>query len=302
MPESDVVLEIKGLDKHYGRIHAVNSLSLQVRRGMVFGMLGPNGSGKTTTLGMVLGVTSPDRGEINWFNKGNHHHIRKSIGAILERPVFYPYMTARQNLELVCRIKEVPYQRIPNVLEITGLSDRANDPFKSYSLGMKQRLAIASALLCDPLVMILDEPTNGLDPQGIADIRELILKIAESGKTIVLASHLLDEVQKVCTDYCVLSKGRLLYNGSVSSDLGVKSMFDVAAGDMNALRNKLLSLKDISVIEDSDQLIRVQLHQGIGPATLNELLAREGIFLHHLVAGKKSLEEEFLKILREDQS
>lgn len=302
MAEQEVVLKISGLNKRFGRIHAVNSLNLEVKRGMVFGMLGPNGSGKTTTLGMLLGATTPDSGTFTWFGKGNDHEVRKKVGAILEKPVFYPYMSAIENLELVCLIKEVPFSRIPEVLKTVGLGERGHDDFKTFSLGMKQRLAIASALLCDPVVMILDEPTNGLDPQGIADIRGLILEIAASGKTIILASHLLDEVQRVCTDFCVLSKGKLLYSGNVGTDLGAENTFDLGSNDMAVLKKTLETMDGISVIEENHEVLRIKITGSQSAASINAELAAKGIFLHHLVAGKKSLEQQFLKILQENPS
>ncbi|MEL7534665.1 MAG: ATP-binding cassette domain-containing protein, partial [Bacteroidota bacterium] len=200
------VLSTRNLHKNYGRITAVNQLNLEVPEGTVFGLLGPNGSGKTTTLGMILGVTSPTSGDFLWFGEAASHKQRKQVGSILEKPNFYPNFSAYKNLALACKIKEVSSDRIDEVLEQVGLAERKNDSFQTFSLGMKQRLAIGSALLAHPKVLILDEPTNGLDPEGIAEIRELIIDIASTGKTIILASHLLDEVQKVCTDFAVLRK------------------------------------------------------------------------------------------------
>src|SRR5688572_2298659 len=178
-------------------------------------MLGPNGSGKTTTLGMLMSVVNPSAGSYKWFDEPPSAQVRKKIGAVLEHPIFYPYLSGQKNLELNAKIKECPPENIPNVLELVELTDRRHDKYKTYSLGMKQRLAIASALLNNPTVLILDEPTNGLDPMGIAEIRELIKKIAANGKTIILASHLLDEVQKVCTHFAILRKGSLIHCGPV---------------------------------------------------------------------------------------
>ena len=200
----ETVLSTQQLTKNFGRLCAVNHLDLEVNRGEVFGMLGPNGSGKTTTLGMLMGVVNPTAGNFSWFGHPPTHHIRKKIGAVLEHPIFYPYLSGQKNLELMALIKEAPVTNIPKVLELVELSDRKGDKYKTYSLGMKQRLAIASALLNDPIVLILDEPTNGLDPMGIAEIREIIKRIASDGKTIILASHMLDEVQKVCSHFAIL--------------------------------------------------------------------------------------------------
>ena len=192
----DTVLKINDLTKRYGKITALDNMNLEVKRGNVFGILGPNGSGKTTTLGILLEVINQTSGDFKWFGVPSDQNTRKRIGAILEHPTFYPYLTGVQNLKIVCDIKEVPYSRVDECIKQVGLDERKDSKFKTYSLGMKQRLSIASALLCHPEVMILDEPTNGLDPQGIAEIRDLIIEIANSGKTIIIASHLLDEVQK----------------------------------------------------------------------------------------------------------
>lgn len=195
----ETVLSIQKLTKNFGKLCAVNQLDLEVKRGQVFGMLGPNGSGKTTTLGMLMGVTHPTSGSFTWFGEKPSHITRKKIGAVLEHPIFYPYLSGQKNLELNAMIKGADPNNIPKVLEMVELSSRKDDKYRTYSLGMKQRLAIASALVSDPIILILDEPTNGLDPMGIAEIRQIIKRIAADGKTIILASHLLDEVQKVCT-------------------------------------------------------------------------------------------------------
>ncbi|MFT6966913.1 MAG: ABC-type multidrug transport system ATPase subunit, partial [Marivirga sp.] len=233
---SEIILNISQLSKKYGSIQAVNKLDLTVSRGSVFGLLGPNGSGKSTTLGILLGVTKNDSGDFTWFGQQPSAGIRKKIGAILESPTFYPYLSARQNLKIVAEIKKVPKHRIDEVLAQVGLIERADSSFKTFSLGMKQRLAIASALLADPELLILDEPTNGLDPQGIAEIRELIKAIAKSGKTIILASHLLDEVQKVCTEFAVLKNGNKIFQGSVAESLLGNDGMELAAKDMQQLK------------------------------------------------------------------
>ncbi|MGB0432632.1 MAG: ABC transporter ATP-binding protein, partial [Bacteroidia bacterium] len=223
------VVETFELTKKYGKVTAVDKLSFKIGQGQVFGILGPNGSGKTTTLGMLSGVTNATAGSYKWFGQTENNKVRQKQGIILERPNFYPYMSAYKNLKVVAAIKSLPHERIDIVLKQVGLYNRKNDKFKTYSLGMKQRLSIASALLSDPEVLILDEPTNGLDPQGIAEIRVLITDIAKSGKTIVLASHLLDEVQKVCTDFMVLSNGKLMYQGPVADVSGDSVKVELAA-------------------------------------------------------------------------
>ena len=202
------ILTVTNLTKKYGSLTAVKNLSFTIEKGNVYGILGPNGSGKSTTLGIVLNVVNRTEGEFAWFEgTTTTHDALKKVGAIIERPNFYPYMTAVQNLKLVCKIKGVTEDKIEEKLDLVGLLDRKNSKFRTYSLGMKQRLAIASALLNEPEILILDEPTNGLDPQGIHQIREIIKTIASQGTTILLASHLLDEVEKVCSHVVILRKG-----------------------------------------------------------------------------------------------
>ncbi len=292
------VLEIKGLTKRYGRLLAVNKLSLEVPRGSVFGILGPNGSGKTTTLGILLDVIQPTAGDFLWFGAKADNKVRKEIGAILETPIFYPYLTAYENLNIVAEIKGADKSNIEKVLETVELLHRKDDKFKTYSLGMKQRLSIASALLNDPKVMILDEPTNGLDPKGIAEIRDIITKIARDGKTIILASHLLDEVQKVCSHFAVLQNGKLLYQGLVEDVSKGEMVVEVAANghDLAATLEGFEGSK--KVVKDFDKWV-VSLEEGFGSTELNQYLHGKSITASHLLTQKKSLEKQFLEILEE---
>lgn len=289
-------MSIKGLSKHYGKIKAIDGLNLEINRGNVFGILGPNGSGKTTTLGIILDVINQTSGSFEWFGQKSNTATRKRIGAILEHPIFYPYLTGKQNLMIVCDIKEVPYSRVEEVLEQVGLIERADSKFKTYSLGMKQRLSIASALLCNPEVMILDEPTNGLDPQGIAEIRELIIEIANTGKTIIMASHLLDEVQKVCTHFCVLQTGKLIYNGLVD-DVGKGSLSVEVKADAENLQQVLEAGGLHSGIKRELDRYILTMSDGYGAADVNQYLFDNGITAKHLVVKTKSLEKQFLEIL-----
>ncbi len=293
----ETVLSIKNLTKNFGRLCAVNNINLEVKRGQVFGMLGPNGSGKTTTLGMLMGVVNATAGEFSWFGEAPSHHIRKKIGAVLEHPIFYPYLTGQKNLELNAMIKQCPKSNIENVLKIVELNDRKNDKYKTYSLGMKQRLAIASALLNDPTVLILDEPTNGLDPMGIAEIREIIKKIAASGKTIILASHLLDEVQKVCTHFAVLKKGNLIHYGPVD-DIGRGTELVEVNAAIEGLYEILQSFQGTSSIRRENGFYEVALREGFHTPDLNKFLFDKNITASHLVTIKKSLEKQFLEILQ----
>jgi ABC-2 type transport system ATP-binding protein len=294
----ETVLSINGLTKKFRRLTAVNNLNLEVKRGQVFGMLGPNGSGKTTTLGMLMGVINPTSGSHTWFGEPPSHHIRKRIGAVLEHPIFYPYLSGQRNLELNAMIKQCPPEHIPGVLELVELTDRRHDKYKTYSLGMKQRLAIASALLNDPTVLILDEPTNGLDPMGIAEIRELIKKIAERGKTIILASHLLDEVQKVCTHFSILRKGNLIHTGPVEEVNAGSETIEVRA-DEERLNELLSRFGGASAVARENGFYNVTLKENFHSKDLNRFLFENGVVADHLVTKKKSLEKMFLEILAE---
>ncbi len=294
----ETVLSISNLTKHFGKIQAVNNLNLQIQRGQVFGMLGPNGSGKTTTLGMLMGVINPTAGDFTWFGEPPSHHLRKRIGAVLEHPIFYPYLTGQKNLELNARIKQCPPENIPNVLDLVELTPRKDHQYKTYSLGMKQRLAIASALLNDPTVLILDEPTNGLDPMGIAEIRDLIQKIAANGKTIILASHLLDEVQKVCTHFSVLKKGNLVHTGPVGEVGNDGETVEVSVETAN-LNEILMTFSGTSSIYRENGSYQVALREGFHSKDLNQFLFEKGVVASHLITKKKSLEKQFLEILAE---
>lgn len=293
------VLKIENLTKNFGRLCAVNNINLEVGAGQVFGMLGPNGSGKTTTLGMLMSVVNPTSGSFKWFGEEATHDTRKKIGAVLEHPIFYPYLSGQKNLELTAMIKGATADQIASVLQLVELSDRKEDKYKTYSLGMKQRLAIASALLNDPEVLILDEPTNGLDPMGIAEIRELIKKIAADGRTIILASHLLDEVQKVCTHFAVLKKGNMVYSGPVEDVSKGSETVEVKA-DVD-LSDVLKGFRWASSINQSNGYCEVTLSEGVRSKDLNKFLFDQGIIASHLVAKKKSLEKQFLEILAESK-
>ena len=295
---AEVLLKINQLSKRYGYIQAVNQLDLEVKKGSVFGLLGPNGSGKSTTLGILLGVTQLDSGSFEWFGQSPSAEIRRRVGAILESPTFYPYLTARQNLKVVCEIKQVSTHRIDEVLKQVGLIERADYAFKTYSLGMKQRLAIAAALLADPELLILDEPTNGLDPQGIAEIRELILQIAESGKTIILASHLLDEVQKVCTEFAVLKNGNKIFQGSVAESLSGNDGMEVASADLPHLKQLCEAYEGVIAVKENNlKRLVVSFNEEFEIEKFHQYLIKEGIVLNHLSFISKSLEKQFLELL-----
>ncbi len=296
----ETILSLNKLTKHYGALKAVSNLSFDIKKGTVYGILGPNGSGKSTTLGMILNVVNKTSGSYQWFGGTvATHEALKKVGAIIEHPNFYPYMTAYENLKLVCKIKEIPYHKIEEKLAIVDLLDRKNDKFKGFSLGMKQRLAIASALINDPEILILDEPTNGLDPKGIHQIREIITKIAETGTTILLASHLLDEVEKVCSHVVIIRKGKMLYAGSVSAMQANEGFFELAAADMTQLKNALEQHPDIVKVEDKTDYLKAYLKNDLSAATVNAYLFNKGIVLDQLAKKKESLEHLFLNLTKQ---
>ncbi|WP_298790837.1 ABC transporter ATP-binding protein [uncultured Allomuricauda sp.] len=295
----ETILTVSNLTKKFGYLTAVKDLSFTIEKGNVYGILGPNGSGKSTTLGIILNVVNRTAGEFSWFNgTTTTHDALKKVGAIIERPNFYPYMTAIQNLKLVCKIKEVPSEKIEEKLELVGLWDRRNSKFRTYSLGMKQRLAIASALLNDPEILILDEPTNGLDPQGIHQIRQIIKKIAGHGTTILLASHLLDEVEKVCSHVVILRKGEKLYSGPVDEMLSSHGFFELRTSDMEKLHKLLEKNASFGKITQENGTMTAFLKEEMNAEELNKMLFDKGMVLSHLVKRKESLEEQFLTLTK----
>lgn len=294
-----MVLSIHNLSKRYRNQTALYDVSFSIEKGSVFGILGPNGSGKTTTLGIVLGVINASGGSYIWFENTTTDNPRKRIGAILETPNFYHYLNAYRNLQIAADIKGIGYDNIDRMLELVNLKDRKNHRFSTFSLGMKQRLSIASALLANPEVLVLDEPTNGLDPQGIAEIRELIIAIAKQGKTIILASHMLDEVEKVCTHAAVLQKGKIIVSGKVSDILGSNDIIEVLAEEIEKLEilakaHPLLK----SVSRNSSGRLELSFSSTVSAADLNDYFHKKGIIVSHLVLRKKTLEAQFLELTR----
>jgi ABC-type multidrug transport system ATPase subunit len=291
------VLSLKGISKNYGRIQALKDVSFEVPAGSVFGILGPNGSGKTTLLGIILDILRPTAGSFELLGQPPSADIRKGIGTLLETPNFYHYLSGERNLRIPAAIKQRGLNDIDRVLEKVNLYQRKNSKFSTYSLGMKQRLAIGSALLGDPDVLIFDEPTNGLDPVGIAEIRELIKKLAKEGKTIIMASHLLDEVEKVCTHVAILKKGTLLAAGHVDEVLVNEDIVEVAATDFQKLEQAAKALNGYSHIAHTGTTI--QLFFPVGTAQLeqvNQHFFSNGVVLNHLVLKKKSLETKFFEL------
>ncbi len=295
----ETVLSVENLSKHYGKINAVKDLSLKVEKGNVYGILGPNGSGKTTSLGIILGVINANKGGYSWFGNPNSKADRKRIGAILEQPLFYPYLSAEKNLQIIASIKEVNYLYIEKVLKTVELEKRKESKFRTFSYGMKQRLAIAAALLGEPEVLIFDEPTNGLDPKGIAEIRDLIIEIAGRGITIILASHLLDEVQKTCSHVAVLKEGKKLFEGKVNEVLISADTIEVAAENQEILAFAMKEFDKVIDFHPENELLIVKLQEDTSILDLNHYLIGKGITVSHLAKRKRSLESQFLELLKE---
>ncbi|MCT4303786.1 ATP-binding cassette domain-containing protein [Elizabethkingia anophelis] len=292
------VLSVRNLTKKFKRT-VVNNISFDVEQGNVYGLLGPNGSGKSTTFGMLLTTINPTSGEWYWFGKkGTTTETLKKIGAIIEQPNFYPYLSAAKNLKIVAEIKGTPYSEIDKVLSTVGLLARKDDPFRTFSLGMKQRLAIASALLNNPQVLILDEPTNGLDPEGIIQIRNIISDIAKQGITIIIASHLLDEIEKICSHVIVLKEGNAIYSGSVDGMTNSKGYFELKADNNGLLLKILEELNLFSDLKQNGEIIIANIHEDLSASELNRKVSEKGIYLSHLAKKKQSLEAQFLELVK----
>lgn len=292
------ILEINQLTKRYRSITAVNKLDLKVSRGNVIGILGPNGSGKTTTLGVILGIIKADAGSFSWFDGQYGKDERMHIGALLETPNFYPYLSAADNLAIVAHIKKVKNPQIDRWLELVNLLERKDSAFRTFSFGMKQRLAIAAAMIGDPEVLIFDEPTNGLDPQGIAEVRNIILRIAGEGKTIIMASHILDEVEKVCSHVGIIKKGKLLATGEVGAILSKDRQVEIAAENLAALKSLLSAQTFVTKLEEKNRYLSLLVNESTTAEQLNKMAFDNGLILTHLAMRPKSLESEFLEITK----
>ncbi len=298
------VVETAGLTKHYGEVRAVQDLSLEVPKGTVFGLLGPNGAGKTTIIGTLLGLIRPTAGTIRLFgteiNGATDAAVRR-IGAIMETPAFYPFMSGRDNLRYFQGISGTggPAE-IDNLLELVGLSARANARFNTYSLGMKHRLGIAYALLGDPELLLLDEPTNGLDPNGMAEVRQLLKDLGDGDRTIVLASHLLNEVEQVCERVAILSKGSVIAEGAVSELIGRRDRIQLSTTDNVAAHRLLAALDWVSSVLATDGGLLVDAPTE-RVADISEALARAGVYPTELRATSTSLEQFFLEVTEGDR-
>lgn len=292
------VLQVDNLSKHYGNIKALDKLSFSVKEGQVMGLLGPNGSGKTTTLGIILGILNQTSGSFTWFENQYQGKHRLHIGSILETPNFYPYLNADDNLNIIRQIKGVNEKNFDELLELVKLSGRRNSPFRTYSLGMKQRLAIAATLIGDPKIVIFDEPTNGLDPEGIAEVRSILKDIASRGNTVIMASHILDEVEKICSHVTIIKKGSLLSTGPVGSILSEDITIEIGAENNDTLLNFLNSYPGINSLKLIGNHVECKANPSLVVVDLNKKAISNGININHLIARKQRLEEEFLEIVK----
>lgn len=296
------ILKTNSLAKSYKGFKAVDDLNIEIHPKMVYGLLGPNGSGKTTTLGMLLGVIRQSSGSFSWFENGEKDANRKRIGALLETPNFYPYLTATQNLEITAKIKDIPNaaEEIERVLKMVRLHSRKDSNFDTYSLGMKQRLAIGATLLGNPEVLVLDEPTNGLDPEGIKDIRELIIEIGKKGTTILIASHILDEIEKVCTHCAILRSGQLIKTGTIAEIIGNQDVQLIKAhsDDMDKLKSFINQMPQYSIYKEEEDVFIVSAVQGFKAGDFNQHCFENGVILNQLSVFNETLENQFLQIVK----
>ncbi|HCX99273.1 MAG TPA: ABC transporter ATP-binding protein [Bacteroidales bacterium] len=293
------VLVVNSLSKSFGEIKAIQNISFSIEKGKVVGLLGPNGSGKTTTLSIVIGLKKASAGSFSWFNLPDGETENKRIGSLIEVPYFYPYLTLSRNLEIVAKVKGVNSTQIPETLDMVGLANRASTKYQTLSIGMKQRFALASALLGNPEVLVLDEPTNGLDPEGISEVREIIIDLSKLGKTILLASHILDEVEKVCSDVIILKQGKIISQGSVNELLSEKHMVILSADNNENLYSQLSNYKRIEIVEKrSDSLLIALDNAGVVPE-INQWLMQNGTVLTRIEPVKKTLESQFLQIIKQ---
>ncbi|KAA9041415.1 ATP-binding cassette domain-containing protein [Ginsengibacter hankyongi] len=291
------ILTVEDLSKSYGRIQALKKVSFSVPEGSVFGILGPNGSGKTTMLGTIMDILKPTSGTYKLFDEAPTELHRRRIGTLLETPNFYHYLSGVKNLEIAAEIKQHGKEDIPRVLEMVDLTKRKDSKFSTYSLGMKQRLAIASCLLGNPKVLVFDEPTNGLDPVGIAEIRELMKTLYREGKTIIMASHLLDEVEKVCTHVAILRKGELITSGDVNEILSNEDMVEVGAKNSERLIEVLQKMPGQTRVTKEGGMVKVFYPVGTADLeAINNFCFGKDIILNHLILKKKSLESRFFEL------
>lgn len=297
-----VILSVKNLSKSFGKRKAVDNLSFEIRAGEIFGFLGPNGAGKSTAIRAMLSLIKPDSGDIEIFGKSirkYHNSALQEVGALVERPDFYEYLSAYKNLSLLAAMDKVSKERILEVLEIVGLADRAKDKVRAFSQGMKQRLGIAQALLSKPKLLILDEPTNGLDPRGMKEVRDLIRKLAEEGITILLSSHLLHEIEQICTTMAIINLGKLIKIGSVHDLLNESDTFitEITAEPVVKAKTTLESLEYVSNVVESSGTLKVRIaNKDLSQLTRD--LVKADIDVSAIIP-RTSLEDYFLSLTDE---
>jgi len=294
------ILSIRSLSKSYKQVRAIQNLNLNISEGQAFGILGPNGSGKTTTLSIVTGIIRQDGGSFSWFGEIPEAGQRKTIGSLIETPHFYPYLNLEKNLKIICDIKGISYEDIARVLETARLIERKRSRFSTLSLGMKQRLGIAAAMLGDPRVLVLDEPTNGLDPEGIAEVREIVIEQVKRGKTLILASHILNEVEKICNHVAILKNGELLASGPVKELLAEDEIIEISCVNNEKLKQLLEQARMVKEVETENGLLVITLHENTSPADINAFAFSNNLVIHHMLSRKRSLESHFLELVKEE--
>lgn len=294
----DTVLKISHLSKNYGNIQAVRDVSFEVKKGEVYGILGPNGSGKTTTLAVVLGIINANGGSYQWFDEPFTKLARRRIGSLIETPNFYPYLTLWENLKIVATIKDANEEEINYALGVANLLKRKHTKFGHLSLGMKQRMSIASVLVGNPEVLVLDEPTNGLDPEGFAEVRNIIQSQAKEGKTIIIASHILDEVEKVCSHVAILKSGEIVANGKVGELLSSEETVFIQSENLDKLEEILIRSGFANKIYMKDDDLAVVLNSDCKSSELSKFCFENGFHLSKIVVKKQSLEDQFLQLVK----
>jgi ABC-type multidrug transport system ATPase subunit len=294
---NELILETNNLTKKYGDRLAVDSVSMSVRSGDVYGFLGPNGAGKTTTLRMCLGLVHPTSGSATVLGRSTGDaDVMARTGALIEGPGFYPYLSGRANLQVLARYRGLPDSAVDAALERVDLSERGGDRFKVYSLGMKQRLGVAAALMGDPELIVLDEPTNGLDPGGMADMRALIVDLASGGQTVLLSSHLLAEVEEICDRVGVISRGRLLVESTVAELRGGRRL-RVVATPLDRALTVGMQFTEAAKLDGNAVLLDVAEHRT--PEVVRALVG-EGVDVHEAVVTERTLEDVFFEMTRLD--